>query len=78
MKVQHQKYRYQQNDNITWDRYARLPDEDQRKQLLLKNAPVRVKTMKGWRYLTSKKRGNLDVPRDVTTPSLSPWKKPKT
>ena len=68
------KYRYQQNDDITWDRYARLPDEDQRKQLLLKNAPVRLKTRKGWRHLTSERMGNWDVTRDVTTPPLPPWK----
>jgi len=68
------KYHYQQNDDITWDRYARLPDDDQRKQLLLKNASVRLKTRKGWRYLTSERMGNWDVTRDVTTPPLPPWK----
>ena len=68
---------YQHNNDITWDRYARLSDEDKQKQLLLKNAPVRLKTRKGCRHLTSESMGNWDVPRDVTTPPLLPWKEAK-
>ena len=68
---------YQHNNDITWDRYARLSDEDKQKQLLLKNAPVRLKTRKGCRHLTSESMGNWDVPRDVTTRPLLPWKEAK-
>ena len=43
------KDRYQQNDDITWDRYARLPEDDQRRQLQLYKGPTRFKTRIGWR-----------------------------
>ena len=68
------RYRYQQNDDIIWDKYARLPLNDQRRMLQLAEAPTRLKTRKGWRNTTSERMRTLEIARDTTTPPLPPWK----
>ena len=69
------KYRYEDNDDITWDRYARLPAHDQRRQLQLREAPIRLKTRLGWRKKTSDRMSKINVHREISTPNLPPWKK---
>ena len=71
------KQRFEDNDDITWDRFARLPDHDQRRQLQLKDANIRLKTRIGWRKKTADRMRNLAIDRDITTPDLPPWKKPE-
>ena len=61
------KQRWEKNDDITWDRYARLPDEDPRKQLLYKKVPPpRVKTRLGWRHTTGSRMQTWDIVRETT------------
>ena len=69
------KYRYEDNDDITWDRYARLPESDQRRQLQLHEGPIRLKTRLGWRKKTSDRMSKINIHREVSTPHLPPWKK---
>ena len=57
--------RMQKNDAILCDKYRRLPDEDNRKQLLTKDAPTRLTTRKGWRDWTSSNES--PVPSDFTS-----------
>ena len=70
------KFRYENNDDITWDKYARLPETDQRRQLQLKEVEPRLKTRLGWRHTTSERMSKFkDLSRDTTSPHLPPWKK---
>ena len=68
------KYRFHQNDDILWDKYARLPESDQRRQLQETDAPTRLKTRLGWRKTSSERMKNMHIVRDITTPHLPPWK----
>ena len=65
--------RYQQNDDITWDRYARLPESDQRRQLQLYEGPTRLKTRIGWRKKAGDRMKDLNIVRETTLPHLPPW-----
>ena len=68
--------RLEKNDDITRDRYARLPPEDPRHKLLVRTYPPRRKpltTRRGWRATTEGRSRTYDVTRDVTTPPLPPW-----
>ena len=65
--------RYQQNDDITWDRYARLPEADQRRQLQLHQGRTRLKSRIGWRKKAGDRMKDLDIVRDTTSPHLPPW-----
>ena len=70
--------RWQKIDDITWDRYARLPDTDPRKELLCKDTgKPRLSTRFGWRHETAKRMKDWDIPRDTTTPPLPPWREMK-
>ena len=69
------KFRYENNDDITWDKYVRLPETDQRRQLQLKDVEPRLKTRLGWRHTTSERMSKFkDLSRDTTSPHLPPWK----
>ena len=49
--------RWQKIDDITWDRYARLPDTDPRKELLCKDTgKPRLSTRFGWRHKKKQKK----------------------
>ena len=66
--------RLEKNDEILWDRYARLPESDSRRQLLDRDVPARLKTRPGWRNMTAPRmRVWSNVRRDTTTPPLPPW-----
>ena len=65
--------RYQQNDDITWDRYAQLPESDQRRQLQLFEGRTRLKTRIGWRKKAGDRMKNLNITRETTSPHLPPW-----
>ena len=69
------KDRYDKNDDITWDRFARLPNNDSRYQLLANRVPTRLKTRLGWRAVTAQRMDNLVIARNLTTPPLAPWRK---
>lgn len=45
--------RLEKNDDITWGRYARLPDTDSRNKLLSMDVPMSLKTRAGWRNKTA-------------------------
>ena len=65
-----------QDFDITWDKYARLPETDQRRQLQLKEVEPRLKTRLGWRHTTSERMSKFnDLARDTTSPHLPPWRK---
>ena len=65
--------RFKKIDEITYDKYARLPTEDSRSQLINKSIPPRLKTRAGWRHETVE-RVNKDIKRDITTPPTAPWR----
>ena len=67
--------RYQKNDDVTWDRYARLPQYVHRRVLQLKEAPTQLKTRIGCWNTTSERMNEIDIVRDTTTPHLPPWKR---
>ena len=67
-------HRFKQNDDITWDRYQRLPDTDQRKILVNTDAQTRLKTRLGWRKTSGDRMRNLRIVRETTTHHLPPWK----
>ena len=64
--------RYKQSDDITWDRYARLFENDQRRQLQLFEGQTRLKTQMGWRKKGYRVK-ELNIVRETTSPHLSPW-----
>ena len=67
-------HRYKQNDDITWDRYSRLPETDQRRVLQTTDAPIRLTTRWGWRKTSGDRMNNMILTRETTTPHLPPWK----
>ena len=73
---QFQTYKVQIRKYVTWDKYARLPETDQRRQLQLKEVEPRLKTRLGWRHTTSERMSKFnDLSRDTTSPHLPPWNK---
>ena len=67
--------RYEKIDDILWDKYQRLPECDQRKQLVTAKAPTRLKTRLGWRKLATERMQQWNtIKRDVTTGHLPPWR----
>ena len=60
--------RLDKNDNITWDRYKRLPLTDARRQLVEKDIPARLKTRKGFRARTKEMFQFHSIKRDISTP----------
>lgn len=67
------KFRLQKLDDITWDRYARLPPDDSRNKLLQRDVPPRLKTRHGWRSRTAARMKDQTIVRDNTTPPMPPW-----
>jgi ribonuclease HI/exonuclease III len=73
------KDRLDKNDEITWDRYLRLPTTDPRYCLTQKQFQTRKKPLKtrlGFRAKTSARFKFADVTRDTTTPPFEPWTRP--
>ena len=67
--------RYEKIDDILWDKYQRLPECDQQKQLVTAKTPIRLKTRLGWRKLATDRMEKLNIKRDVTTGHLPPWRR---
>ena len=67
--------RYIKNDMVTYERYARLPVDDPRRQLIEKNAPTRLKTRLGWRQQTKQRMNEFQFKRAVTPGPSPPWRK---
>ena len=65
--------RLDKNDLITWDRYARLPTSDSRRQLIENDIPPRLKTREGFRERTRKGFEYHNLVRDTTSAPLEPW-----
>ena len=65
--------RLDKNDQITWERYARLPASDSRRQLIEKDIPPRLKSREGFRERTRKGFEYHNLVRDTTSPPLEPW-----
>ena len=73
-RVEPLKTRFEKNDDITWDRFSRLPLSDSRKVLLTTQAPARLKTRLGWRNVTAQRMEGLQISREENTPPLAPWR----
>ena len=67
------KERYRKNDEILFDKCARLPRCDGRRQLIEKEVIPRLKTRHGFRH-TTKGRMDMNIKRDTITPPIAPWK----
>ena len=66
--------RMEKNDLILRDKYRRLPDSDERKKLLKKDAPVRLKTRFGFRHTTNNKTDLLDSATfEPSGVRIKPW-----
>ena len=69
--------RFEQNDDILWDRYARLQDNDPKNALLQKVITQRarpLKTRPGWRRTTAERMKEMQIIRETTTAALPPWR----
>ena len=65
--------RFVKNDEITWDRYDRLPPNDPRNQLIKKQVDNRLSSRHGFRAKTSPTFPFKSITREVTTPHIEPW-----
>ena len=63
--------RMRKNNEILVDKYRRLPEDDDRRILLTKAAPVRLKTRHGWRNNTKVSVDNADFNTQIRI--LKPW-----
>ena len=70
--------RFVKNDEITWDRYERLPPNDPRNQLIKKQVDNRLSSRHGFRAKTSPTFPFKNITREVTTPILNPGSASKT
>ena len=68
-------FRFKKLDDITWDRYARLPASDSRNQLLREHVPPRLTTRHGWRNETAARMTEQEIVRETATPPMPPWMK---
>ena len=66
--------RLEKNDEITWDKFERLPENDSRKNLLTTIVPSRLKTRIGWRNATLNRMRDFELKRETTTTMIAPWK----
>ena len=67
------KNRFANIDEILYDKYARVPPSDGRRQLLDKEVTPRLKTRHGWRFETLVRVDN-SIKRDISTPLTPPWR----
>jgi ribonuclease HI len=67
--------RHEKIDEITWDRYKRLPTSDARRRLVDDDVPSRLTTRHGWRNETKPRMTEFDtLKRDETGPPSAPWR----
>ena len=62
------------NDRISLDKYSRLHNSDQQKQLLDQHVPQRLQTRKGWRSTVLAVEPPVAEPSALNPPLLPPWK----
>ena len=66
--------RMEKNDLIMRDKYRRLPEDDERRRLLEKVAPVSLKTRYGWRHSTDFEKDLLSTATFKNTGiRIKPW-----
>ena len=70
------KSRFEKMDMLTWDRYARLPEDDSRRKILDKVIPPRLKTRVGWRWKTAKLMDRMSHKRAPRGRQSPPWTRP--
>ena len=66
--------KFRKLNELTWERYARLPEEDARSQLISKRVPPRLKTRLGWRHLTEGSMQEMQFERATTRIETPPWR----
>ena len=65
--------RLEKIDDIMWDRYARLPEDDSRKKMIQRNQPARLTTRLGWRNKASDRMKEYSIDREITAGPSPPW-----
>ena len=66
------KVRMEKNSSIMWEKYVRLPAEDERKKMLEKKVNQRLKTRHGWRFHTEEKMKHIQVNRMTQRKNICP------
>jgi ribonuclease HI len=67
------KQRLEKNSRILWEKYARLPIEDKRRQMMETEVKPRLKSRHGWRTTTAAKMKN-NINRETPSQRPSPWR----
>jgi len=66
--------RFAKNNQLLWERYRRLPEEDPRRVLLEKSVTTRLKTRIGWRNTTEPLMEDLEFECFGQIPDIPPWR----
>ena len=66
--------RFRKNNMLMRERYLRLPEEDSRRVLMEKEAPVSLKSRKGLRHATKDYPQQANFARDTSRPFLPSWR----
>ena len=66
--------RFQKNDQLLWERYDRMPDDDPRKRMLGVEVPPRLKTRHGWKSTTQPGMTDPVYQHHSDIPSIPPWR----
>ena len=66
--------RFRKNNMLMRERYLRLPEEDSRRVLMEKEAPVNLKSRKGLRHATKDYHQQANFARDTSRPFLPSWR----
>ena len=72
-KIEPLVLRMEKTDEITWDKYKRLPESDARRELVDGNVPSRLGTRHGWRTMTQE-RAPCNFMREETGAPVPPWR----
>ena len=65
--------RLTKNNMIAWDKYQRNKEEDERRVLLTRDVPPRIKTRAGWRNVTKPMMKEYEVVRESSRKMIPPW-----
>ena len=66
--------RFRKHNMLMRERYLRLPEEDSRRVLMEKEAPVSLKSRKGLRHATKDYPQQANFARDTSRPFLPSWR----